>query len=356
MITGKVLEEWSHMRLRASSNMTLLDAMGSDGSGRDGDSLHEAQADLSFPSQRWSSLMTYLVNPIRQHARADIFVCADHIPAGRRPEEIKYVFAFDATNQHTRVRGCWQRVGEGYDFYVKVRPDFVFLGSNLDWTSLRSDRLYSRFRYVGGLTGVTSEHMSWEICTSECHCKDHTGFANDDMIWVAHGSLMDRVTAFRNGDAMSKPMTWLCRGNGRKGLWTEEQWSLSLLAQGVLTSPLAVTGYPTSTQHNHSRANICHDRSQPSTFRVYEKKCGISMSIEKFYERQYCSKDMLKINADSFARGCAGQVPRLINNIKRAAMELCERDGLQKCCDLHWNADPIVAITEGEASECDGAW
>merc|ERR1719188_402559 len=126
-------------------------------------------------ANRWANLMTHLVDPIRRQAHVDIFVCMDDKSLGLAtvPKEIKKVIKFRAANQHERARTCWQRIGEGYDFYIKTRPDFVYYTASMDWSSLRSDRLYTRFRKISkGLRGahgnLTSEHLSFDACGPGC--------------------------------------------------------------------------------------------------------------------------------------------------------------------------------------------
>jgi hypothetical protein len=322
---------------------TVFDSVGSDGSG--GDDIPAAvhnQANLTASrassSDRWSSLMKVIVGSMRRAGGAvDIFLCTDKKPAGSWPAELKQMFIFNAHSQFARARGCWQHIENitsGYDFYFKTRPDFVYWSARVDWAALRTDRLYSRFRLAGGIANLTSEHFSWNTCDATCNIHNGPGYSNDDMFWLAHRSILGRVTAF-SCDRLSKPREQFM---GTFPGYQEEKFSVSLQGQGVLTQPFAVTGYPVASIWNHRAVNDCHNPDGRSP-RVIDKICGEApLRLEELFEKTYCSKKVFQRDVDLQAAALA---PRLANNIKQTAAALCAADGVDTCCRLQWHAEPI---------------
>jgi len=130
-----------------------------------------------------------------------------------------------------------------------------------------------------------------------------------------------------------------------------------MLAQGVLTHPLTVTGYPAASRKHHKGINSCHDSTDGKTPKVFQKDCSPSLALEDFYEHIYCDRYALSASVSALTeKRCSKSASRLRNNIMKTAADLCERDGRTKCCNLRWNATPIVPMMEGEDPECKMRW
>lgn len=81
--------------------------------------------------------------------------------------------------------------------------------------------VYTRFRAVGGIRGLTSDHISYSPCPDTCNGVrrgGQIGYVNDDMVRVVPGALIDFAFASTPGPAFGPdgqptthqvPETWL---------------------------------------------------------------------------------------------------------------------------------------------------
>lgn len=158
----------------------------------------------------WSAFKKRVLAPSRSYegVRPDIFVCTD-VVEGEVPPEVSGVFSdASAKNQFERAHLCYQDAlkSKAYDFYVRSA----------------------------------------------------VGYTDDDMVFVVPGAIADKVFVSDSAkqrllDQFKPPANWL------EPIATspETAWTQQLLAAGVETEPLSITGYPVQSNWPHATGAAC---------------------------------------------------------------------------------------------------
>jgi len=227
----------------------------------------------------WQHIKDNLIKPLSQSLAVDTYICTDAI-LGQVPAHVQ-VYKIEAKRQWERVKACAFRAlkEKQYDWIVKVRPDFFFYRPFPDVSTFHPDYVYSRFRVASGISGLTSEHFSYDQCTSECNGGIGTGYVNDDMILVVPKALMSQIfldtAVVTNRSKLRIPPTWISTGMG----WREGGWTKDLIKYGALSMPLACPGYPRHDRHKHKEQSIVCSK-QP----IEKAVCGEKVPIEDVHQ------------------------------------------------------------------------
>jgi len=289
LIIGRTLLADSGFTLDSIRHMNMVDGMTGEDDG-EMESLNSSILKVARhrTSPPWTTFKLSALRPLAKQLgrRPDVYVCTDKV-VGMKPKEVTQVFKLSASNQFERAHLCYQSVATArkYDLYVKVRPDFHFLGDFPDVRGIDRDYVYTRFRTASGIAGLTSAHFSGDnMCSKSCGGSpaDACGYMNDDMLMVVPSKLAGRVfmsdaegqarlEAYGFGD----PPGWVmlaCCG-------PERQLTRKLISAGILTRPLAVVGYPVYTHWPHDQWAL------PCARMVVQKTCGIELPIESVHNR-----------------------------------------------------------------------
>jgi len=226
----------------------------------------------------WGSFLHYVYKVLDTSLgkKPEVFLCTKNL-TGPMPPEITESFDIKAEDQFTRGARCYQEVVNDakfgkYDYYIKIRPDFVFTGAFPNVSTLHPERFHSRFREALGLKNLNSAHFSWEGCDENCNGFPWSsyGYVNDDMVFVAPAAVADKVfvnssEVLRLQETFVWPKEWLhtIRHN-----W-ETLFAKSIAAQAVLSDPLEVMGYPVEAKVNHrAMQHMCLFQ------KMKKEKCG----------------------------------------------------------------------------------
>lgn len=226
----------------------------------------------------WENIVQNLIEPIKRTQPAEVYVCTDRAE-GQVPSEVSRVVELpEASNQEERGAMCMSQLwgamckvqergamcGRRYKWLIKLRPDFVFLREFPPLTSLSQDYVHTRFRTVQGISGLTSDHVSWDYCDPDCKARpvDAIGYVNDDMVRVVPGAMMH--LAFLHNDPSWESVTptnfnakiaenWIDTHEGRSPAahWPEENLTRFWADRKILTMPLACPGYPRDSRYPH---------------------------------------------------------------------------------------------------------
>jgi len=241
----------------------------------------------SSASSRWWNVVEMLIEPVKKTHTVDVFICIDRAN-GQVPAAVSQVFEIPAYSQEQRGAKCASKVLEKdrrYDWLIKARSDFVFYKQFPAMTSFQAGYVYTRFRAVGGVTGLTSDHISFCPCSQNCAGGPlgHIGYVNDDMVRVVPGALMD--FAFL-GPTSQSSATW----DGKPLLHMPKNWidligkegelTRFWIERGILTKPLACPGYPTHDRYDHK------GKSSKCAYKPVELlHCPPNVTIESAHEQ-----------------------------------------------------------------------
>jgi hypothetical protein len=145
-------------------------------------------------------------------------------------------------------------------------------------TSLQPGYVHTRFRFHEGVNGLTSDHSAWDPCDQrECPSSppDKFGYMNDDMVRVIPGALIDFAFLDERSKSHECPdCSCACASDStpagepllripkswpeRHMNWPEGLLTRFWLERGILTKPLACSGYPKHDRYDHyGRAAPC---------------------------------------------------------------------------------------------------
>lgn len=308
LIVGRSLCTSAKCRMAADDAANMVESM-------TGEEKGDADADSKIIEERlsgpkviddasWRSAVSMLIEPVNRTHLVDVYVCVDRA-RGRVPAEVSEVFEETASGQEARGAKCLSRLkssGRHHDWLVKIRPDFVFYRPFPPMASFRPGYVYTRFRTVQGIGGLTSDHLSYDWCQPRCNgIPDKAiGYTNDDMIRVVPGALID--FAFRDSAVTASapappgqrqrrwggrrrrslandftfPVNWVNIANCSEGRLTRF-WA----ERNVLTMPLACPGYP----RDSVAGAIYRDMSMPCAAKPVEKTiCSPAVTIESAHE------------------------------------------------------------------------
>jgi len=180
-------------------------------------------------------------------------VCVD-VAWRERNDDITKIFVFDAEDQFQRIHKCYEHVVQKgrveYDWFLRVRPDFIYIHDFPDPGLFDPHYVYSRFRLAQGIAGLTSDHCSYSFCDGSCNGQPsyRAGYRNDDQLWAAPRELADRVFNVDNLQSEkyydSYPYGWIVPSMNTNLNCPEDLLTKRWLRQKILSMPLAVAGYP----------------------------------------------------------------------------------------------------------------
>jgi len=284
MFVGRTV---NHREAARESTTNLIDSM----TGAEEDADSEGWQRLSA-SGAWDSTVKYLIRPIKRTHEVDIYVCVD-TAGGLAPPEVKKVFVISATDQEARGARCVSRlksplynpINTTYDWLIKVRPDFIFFNTFPIMTSFKPGYVYTRFRSVQGIGGLTSAHVSWDYCVHSCTGMPSSavGYVNDDMIRVVPGDLIDftfhhewGLEQYASPDKTTKKNFPLLNWVDIPGHWNEGKLTRFWAQHKIFTLPLACMGYPRYDPHGYGHSSeIARCIHSP-----VKKACGGNVNIE----------------------------------------------------------------------------
>lgn len=238
-------------------------------------------------SNGWENIVQNLLEPAKRTHSVDLYVCTNRAE-GEVPPEVSQVIVIESSrDQEDHGALCVSQIrssGRTYEWFIKTRPDFVFYQEFPPITSFSQGYVYTRFRSIQGIGGLTSDHFSWDYCEFACNGIPATsiGYVNDDMVRVVPGALMDFAFRHENASWERVPHTnftdknWITMpGPG----WVEDQLTRFWLDRKIFTMPLACPGYPSQSKRSHRR------RSEPCSGkdgapRVRKEYCGAMASIK----------------------------------------------------------------------------
>jgi len=254
--------------------------------GPDEDAYTEGWERLS-DSNVWENILRHLIQPAKRTHSVDVYVCTDRAEGTVPPEVLQVLEVVVANDQEERGAMCVSQListGRTYEWFIKTRPDFVFYQDFPPMTSFSYGYVYTRFRSVQGIGGLSSDHFSWNYCDPRCNGLPETaiGYVNDDMVRVVPGALMD--FAFRHADASWEPVpptnftskNWIAMpGTG----WIEDKLTRFWIDRKIFTMPLACPGFPRDSKRSHwKHSKKCSGLDEHE--RVLKVYCGAGASIE----------------------------------------------------------------------------
>jgi hypothetical protein len=273
----------SNRRLATHGSSSIFDLMTGEEEGTDADrQMFNSSSDptASDPDvvPGWENTVEMLIEPVKRTHAVDVFVCVDQAN-GEVPAEVSQVIQVPGHNQEERGANCLSNItgnGRQYDWLIKIRSDYVFYKPFPAMTSFEPGYVYTRFRSAAGITGLTSDHMSYLPCSKRCSGgpSGSIGYVNDDMVRVVPGALMHHAFVDSASDvqdvSMRKnvssdgtpllriPQNWV-NLEGRPGLLTlEGKLTWFWLERGILTKPLACPGYPRHDRYGfHGKSLKC---------------------------------------------------------------------------------------------------
>jgi hypothetical protein len=233
----------------------------------------------------WDNIVKMLIDRVKETHEVDVVVCIDRA-VGQVPAEVSHVFELNARTQEERGHKCLTELkhqNRRYEWLIKTRPDFMFYKPFPVMSSFHPGYVYTRFRFAGGISGLTSDHFSYDYCTPECNANPpgHHGYMNDDMVRVVPASLMDFAfyTDDDIDDEASKthetPDTWITFPFRTHEAGLATFW----LDRGILTMPLACPGYPRHGEGHHHH----HQLSLTCATKPVKKKCVPDIPIERVH-------------------------------------------------------------------------
>lgn len=218
----------------------------------------------------WENTKDKLLKPLSRFGQVDTYVCVSEA-AGlsavpEAPPEITQVFQFDfpLIEQYKRAEACVNKIkatGRKYDWWIKKRPDFFSFQEWPDVTKFDPDYIYTRYRLMAGLKGLTSHVMSMNYCESKCNGGGGTGYVNDDMLMVASDKLIDHVFLPYRVARFLPPIT-------PSSMWVapliEGFYTQQVFGNRVLTRPLSLSGCPLHSETPHCKESYkCKDKGVP---------------------------------------------------------------------------------------------
>jgi hypothetical protein len=274
MISGITFED-SHARLRGGN---LVDQMIEDVDHQDEGIM------LRSGPRPWDTFKKHVLGPLKRdfQERVDVFVCTNQ-SVGAAPEEVTAVFTINSTShtsklsfeQFDRSKACFSNIlefGRRYTYFMKVRPDFVFLTDIEDYSELRRDCMHTRFQRMWNIEGIQRCHsqLIYGRCSS---CNGELlhrvgavrfGWIVDDMVFVAPFELA--TTIFMSSAdihhwtnyAIPNHDRWI--DNVELNLTTEGSYTNALILNKVPVCPLCINGWPKGShrdwhQHQHECDN-----------------------------------------------------------------------------------------------------
>jgi hypothetical protein len=297
MISGITLDH--NMRLRGGN---IVDHM-------TGTEDHREERVISRPGPRpWDTFKKHVVGPLKRdfHERVDIFVCTNEL-SGAVPEEVTAAFTINvgghtsslslSQEQFDRSKACFSQVlgfGRNYTYFIKVRPDFVFLTDIEDYSGLRRDCMHTRFQHVWNIAGLRRCHS--QLIFDRCHgCNGRWkrsvvdasvprfGWIVDDMVFVAPFELAASVFISSeeirhwSGYEMPNRHRWIDH-HGLK-YSTEGQYTKALVMNKVPVCPLCINGWPKSSNRDwHEHEHECENAN--STYACGRQSASVDEWIE----------------------------------------------------------------------------
>jgi len=272
MISGIYFEQ--AMR---TTHGNIIDYMG----GGDDDSYDQNEKRTPQGPRPWDTFKEHVVRPLKRdfQERVDIFVCTNKI-VGDAPGEITAAFTINSTGstpqshgiskeQFDRAQACFSKVagfGRKYSYFMKVRPDFVFLTDIEDYSELRRDCMHSRFQRAWNIDGFRrcQSQLINRHCTS-CNGQyskarafgpAQFGWIVDDMVFVAPFEIAKSV--FMTGEEIqqlsnvriSKRSRWI--GKNDLNMSTEGIYTNALVLNKVPMCPLCINGWPRGSNRDWS--------------------------------------------------------------------------------------------------------
>jgi len=277
MISGIAFEDSMRARVRGGN---LVDHMVED---------MDHQPESMMPSsgtRPWDSFKKHVLEPLRRdfHERVDIFVCTNQFVAAA-PVEVTAVFTINSTShtsrlgfseeQFDRSKACFSNVlefGRRYTYFMKVRPDFVFITDIEDYSNLRHDCMHTRFQRMWNIAGI--RHCHSQLIFGRCYsCNGELrhpvggvrfGWIVDDMVFVAPFELAKSVFM-----TSAEIHHWARYNIPNHNRWidkyelhnsTEGSYTNALIMNKVPVCPLCINGWPKSShrdwhQHQHECSN-----------------------------------------------------------------------------------------------------
>jgi len=256
----------------------MFDFMTGEDNTDDGDTL-QFEREPGVVNRTWDNILNMLIKPVKKTHWVDVILCIDK-KVNDVPPEVTHVFAISAPSQEERGLQCLAKIRNNhrtYEWLIKTRPDFMFYRPFPSMTSFLPGYVYTRFRAVAGISNLTSDHFSWDYCTSRCNAgpPGRYGYMNDDMVRVVPAALMQ--FAFRSlGDTtkVKTPQTWIAY----KNFPHEVGLSLFWLERGIRTMPLACPGYPRHARYHH------HELSYPCSTVPVKKNCQPNLPIQDVHK------------------------------------------------------------------------
>jgi len=297
MISGVAFEE----RERRVLGGNIVDHMTEEEDYQGEESIISRQQEGPRP---WDTFIEHVVRPLKRdfHDRVDIFVCTNKIE-GDVPEEITAAFTINITNrtaqsmqQFDRAKACFSNVrgfGRKYTYFMKVRPDFVFLTDVDDYSELRRDCMHTRFKNAWNIDGMKRCHsqLLYRHCVS-CngmgsralmYGEARFGWIVDDMVFVAPFELAESV--FMAGEEIQHLAThdiphrvrWITKGDLHAT--TEGKLTNALVLKKVPVCPLCITGWPKTSRRDWKE----HKEVCPNVGSAYP--CGLQKpSVDEWVE------------------------------------------------------------------------
>jgi hypothetical protein len=238
-------------------------------------------------SNGWENIVQNLIEPAKRTHSVDVYVCTNRAE-GDVPTEVSQVIAIEnSRDQEDHGAMCVSQIrssGRTYEWFIKTRPDFVFYQEFPPITSFIQGYVYTRFRSIQGVGGLTSDNFAWNYCEPGCNGIPETsiGYVNDDMVRVVPGALMDFAFRHENASWESVPHTnftgknWITMpGPG----WVEDKLTRFWLDRKIFTMPLDCPGYPSSSKRSHHKYSE-HCSGKDGAPRVRKEYCGMMASIK----------------------------------------------------------------------------
>jgi hypothetical protein len=242
-------------------------------------------------SSGWGNMVEMLIEPVKKTHTVDVFICIDHA-IGKVPADVSQVFEVTGDSQERRGVNCVSKLkselevdSRRYDWLINLRADFIFFKKFPAMTSFQPGYVHTRFRGIEGVSGLTSDHISYTPCLQrKCPSLSgppgHIGYVNDDMVRVVPGALID--FAFKDVRSNATPA-------GERLLHMPKNWTQMIgiegeltrfwLERGILTKPLACAGYPNHDRYHH------HDKAAPCALHPTKMiNCTSDVTIESAHK------------------------------------------------------------------------
>lgn len=264
IISGKVSPQFRPRVAADAQNATIVDFM----TGEEEEEQHD-EGRLAQPQSEprpWDTFREHVLRPLRRDFQGgvDIFVCTNEV-IGVVPDDVTAVFEINLEGptacQFDRAHACFSKVlerGNEYAYFMKVRPDFVFLSDVEDYSSLRPDCMHTRFQRMWNIAGIQRCHS--QLIFSHCQTcngdrpfdttSTRLGYIGDDMVFVVPSQLAK--SAFMTSKEIehwsSSDYTIPHRDSwvGKRALekTTEGRYTKAMIMNQVPMCPLCINGWP----------------------------------------------------------------------------------------------------------------